>query len=97
MDKASQRQRFDAIAPHRDAWKKRNWYYHRQLRELVSSMVLPGSTVLEIGCGTGDLIGHLLDVWQACNELRRIARPDTRIIITYFNYLWQPILLEGMP
>ena len=34
-----------------------------------------------------------MDVWQACNELRRIARPDTRIIITYFNYLWHPILL----
>jgi SAM-dependent methyltransferase len=111
----------------------------------VSSMVLPGSTVLEIGCGTGDLIGHLrpkwgvgidiseamiriarnkypsivfcpgdaeavpisgtfdyvilsdligqvFDVWQAVKELRRVARPDTRIIITYFNYLWEPIL-----
>jgi SAM-dependent methyltransferase len=108
-------------------------------------MVLPGSTVLEIGCGTGDLIGHLrskwgvgidiseamiriarkkypsivfcagdaealpisgtfdyvilsdligqlFDVWQTVKELRRVARPDTRIIITYFNYLWEPIL-----
>jgi len=145
MDKAKQRRLFDAIAPYRDRWKRRNWYYHEQLRDLVSSMVLPNSTVLEIGCGTGDLIsslrpargvgidfseemiriarqkhpsilycvgdaealpisgtfdyvilsdliGHLLDVWQACKELRRVTRPDTRIIITYFNYLWEPIL-----
>jgi len=145
MEKTGQRHLFDAIAPQRDAWKRRNWYYHEQLRDLVSSMVRPYSSILEIGCGTGDLIGHLhpargvgidisegmiriarrkhpsiafcvgdaealpvagtfdyvilsdlighlFDAWQACRELRRVTRPDTRIIITYFNYLWEPIL-----
>jgi len=40
----------------------------------------------------GDAIGEMADV-QACLErLRTACRPNTRIIVTYHNALWEPIL-----
>lgn len=39
-----------------------------------------------------DLIGELSDVWQAFRELRKITHSASRVIITYHNYLWEPIL-----
>ena len=39
-----------------------------------------------------DLIGHLSDVWQAFRELHKVCDTDTKIIITYYNYIWQPLL-----
>jgi len=39
-----------------------------------------------------DLIGHLSDVWQAFRELHKVCDNDTKVIVTYYNYLWQPIL-----
>jgi SAM-dependent methyltransferase len=39
-----------------------------------------------------DLLGHLDDVWAAFQCLGRHARPDTRLVITNCNYLWEPLL-----
>jgi len=39
-----------------------------------------------------DLIGNLSDVWQSFRELHKVCDKDTKIIITYYNYLWQPVL-----
>ena len=39
-----------------------------------------------------DLLGYLEDVQVALDNLHRVSTPDTRIVITYFNYLWEPIL-----
>ena len=50
---------FDSIAHTRDAWIKRNSYYNRKIKELHTFHVPPGSTVLELGCGTGELLAAL--------------------------------------
>jgi glycosyltransferase involved in cell wall biosynthesis len=42
-----------------------------------------------------DLIGFLSDIWQAFEELHKVCRPDTKIIITQYNYLWEPVLKLG--
>ena len=39
-----------------------------------------------------DLVGYLEDVQVAFDNLHRVSAPGTRIVITYFNYLWEPIL-----
>lgn len=39
-----------------------------------------------------DLIGELTDVWQAFRELRKVTDEDSRVVITYYNYLWEPII-----
>ncbi|EKD24183.1 MAG: methyltransferase type 12 [uncultured bacterium] len=50
---------FDAIAATYDFYKQKNWYYYDQLKALYASLIPMGKRVLEIGCGTGDLIATL--------------------------------------
>ena len=139
---------FDRQAPERDRWKRENRFYHEYIEKLCRFHIPPGSTVLEIGSGTGDLlnalapsrgvgidisprmveiasrkyphltfrvgnaedlpmtekfdyvvlsdvIGSIPDVQKAFTELRKVTRPRTRVIITYYNYFWEPILRCG--
>ena len=145
LDKMRKRQFFDDLAPVRDAWKARRPTYHREIERLCRFLIPPGASVLEIGCGTGDLlhalrprrglgidlsprmveiarrkypdlefsvgdvevldieerfdyvllsdlVGHLDDVWLAFRNLHRVCHPSTRIMVTYYNYLWEPVL-----
>lgn len=39
-----------------------------------------------------DTIGLFPDVQRALTELRHVTIPNSRVIITYYNYLWEPIL-----
>jgi len=148
MDKNDLAAKFDTMAPVRDAWKRKNRYYYSELERIGARLVPPCKSVLEIGCGTGDLlnsvrpergvgidlsrgmvdlaqekfphlefrqgdaealaldekfdyvimsdlIGFLSDIRQAFTELHKVCRPDTQIIITQYNYLWEPILKLG--
>ncbi len=138
----------DAQAPESDRWRRKNRYYYEEVERIVRFHVPQGSTVLEIGCGTGnllaavapsrgvgidispkaleiarsnhpgltflvgdaediplskpfdyillsDLIGYLDDVQRAFEQLDRVCHPRTRVILTYFNYLWEPVLRSG--
>jgi SAM-dependent methyltransferase len=143
----------DTQAPHRAKWMRRNRYYYRDLERFFRFVVPPGSRVLELGCGTGELlaslqpssgvgidlspemvriareghpaarfpnlefrvgdaealdlegtfdyvvlsnlVGELTDVWAAFRSVRKVAHPETRVVITYFNALWEPLLRLG--
>jgi len=39
-----------------------------------------------------DVVGHLLDVETVLRRLRRCCAPHTRLIISYYNFLWEPVL-----
>lgn len=39
-----------------------------------------------------DVIGHLFDVESTLKKLRRFCEPHTRVIIVYYNFLWEPLL-----
>jgi SAM-dependent methyltransferase len=144
-DASARRTRFDELAAVRDVWKARHRTYHREVERLCRSLIPPGSSVLEIGCGTGDLlwavqpgrgfgidlssrmveiargkypdlafavgdaealdireqfdfvilsdvVGHFDDVWLAFRNLRAVCHPATRIIVTYYSHLWEPLL-----
>lgn len=126
-------------------WKKRNWFYHKNLHSLISFLVPAGKKVLEVGCGRGellhvlrpkagvgidfssetiataremfpelefyemdaedlalsetfdyvimsDIIGELSDVYHAFTELHKVTDFHSRVVVTYFNYLWAPFL-----
>jgi len=139
-------ERYDTIAEGRAAWVRRNRAYAEELLRLVATMVLPGSRVLEVGCGLGDLlaglsgseaigldisprmieiardrhpgldlrvadvergelpagpfdaivlsdvIGHLDDIQRALERLRPLLAPGGRMIVTYYNFVWEPVL-----
>jgi len=50
---------FDAIAAEYDYWKQKNWYYYQNLIALYRAHIPEGSNILEIGCGTGDVLAKL--------------------------------------
>ncbi|MFO7617997.1 MAG: glycosyltransferase [Bacteroidales bacterium] len=139
---------FDRLAPHRRRWIKRNRFYHRTLQRHFRMIIPEGSTVLELGCGTGDLLSavrpavgigvdfsetmvalareahpdltfyqadatdfktgirfdyvilsdllsSLWDIQAVIRNLRELIHPRTKIIISSYNYVWEPMLRLG--
>lgn len=139
---------FDTLASTRDYWVEKNAYYYKELTGIHKSLVPKHANILEIGCGTGNLlaslapsygvgidfshemvkraqgkfplltfkvmdahtleftepfdyiilsnlVGYTEDIWKVFRELQKISHPDTRIIITNYNYFWQPFLSLG--
>jgi 2-polyprenyl-3-methyl-5-hydroxy-6-metoxy-1,4-benzoquinol methylase len=39
-----------------------------------------------------DVLGHLDDVQQAMERIRAVLAPGARIIVTYYNFVWEPLL-----
>lgn len=69
---------FDNLAQQYDYFKKKNWYYYQNVKKLYKQLIPEQSNVLEVGCGTGDLISFLnaqvaigIDI---SSEMIRIAR-----------------------
>ena len=50
---------FDEFASTSDAWRRKNRGYHELVENVYRFHVPPGRSVLEIGCGTGDLLAAL--------------------------------------
>jgi ubiquinone/menaquinone biosynthesis C-methylase UbiE len=141
--------RFDALAGKRQYWIERNKYYYDYQKRYFRFLIPEGLSLLELGCGTGDLlnalkpkhgigidfssemvriagkqypdlefrtadieqlegwgetfdavimadvVGHLMDIEETFRQLHTFCKPDTRIIISYYNFLWEPILKMG--
>jgi 2-polyprenyl-3-methyl-5-hydroxy-6-metoxy-1,4-benzoquinol methylase len=139
---------FEKNALKRDKWKKRNRFYQHSIERQYSFIIPEGSTVLELGCSTGDLLNavkpckgigvdfsskaieiarkkfphlefhvadalkfepqttidyvivsdlitSLWDVQEFFHKVRSYTTPRTKIIISSYNYLWEPILRLG--
>lgn len=50
---------FDEVSKDYDLYKKKNKFYYDNLKSLLSSLVPKNKTVLEFGCGTGDILASL--------------------------------------
>ncbi|MFC2098483.1 glycosyltransferase [Bacteroidota bacterium] len=50
---------YNSIAKTRDKWKKRNRLYHKTIRKYYQFTIPENSSVVEIGCGTGDLLHNV--------------------------------------
>lgn len=145
MTKTEKIKYFDSVAPERAKWRKKGEFYHKELEKYLSFLIHPNSSVIEIGCGTGETlaalnpakglgidispmmieiakekfpnlnfevgdleniqinekfdyvvvdstIGHVDDIQLAFKELNKVCRSETRLIIVYYNYLWEPVL-----
>jgi ubiquinone/menaquinone biosynthesis C-methylase UbiE len=135
---------FEKSAPERDKWKGKYRYYWKDIETLCSLLIPENATVLEIGCGTGDLlsrvkakkkagidyspimieiakkkypdinfigmeaeklefnekfdyvilsnlIGYIEDIQKVFSEVKRVCHPHSKVIVTYYNFLWQPV------
>lgn len=136
---------FNKIAEDRISYRNRHRYYWNYLTRYCDYFIHETNSVLEIGCGTGELIaqvkgirktgvdfseamiqkareqypdldfhcmdahnlelfetydviilsnlvGWLDDVQQCLDQVRKHCHPRTRIIITYYNFLWEPLI-----
>ena len=145
-------QKSDELAKNRDKWVKKNNYFYSNDHSYMQFLVGEGKRVLELGCGTGqllnklipsygvgvdlsanmvsiaqqnypnlefiqgdledeslisslqgpfdfiilsDTIGYLDDCENAFAGLHSLCTPDTRLIISYYSWRWQPILTLG--
>ena len=141
--------RFNQLAGEREAWINRNRYYYEDQARHYRFLVSEGLSILELGCGTGDLlhalkprrgvgvdfsaemvqrarerypdiefreadieniesraetfdvliladvVGHLQDVEETLRSLRAFCHPQTRVMISYYSFLWEPVLKLG--
>lgn len=59
MKKEAVEKHFDEIAPDYDYWKKKNSYYYSTIKAFISRIIPPGWRVLEVGCGTGEVLAAI--------------------------------------
>jgi len=50
---------WNQVARNLETWTSWGGYYHRRLTQVYQSLVAPGQSVLELGCGRGDLLAAL--------------------------------------
>lgn len=143
------RRHFENLSPLIDKWRRRNRYYHDDQISYFRYLVGDNKRVLELGCGTGDLlnalnpsrgigvdlspsvvtiaqkkyphidfrtgdanclnhldeegigfdyiilsdlVGYLEDIQTCLEELHRFCGPHTRIVISSYNFLWEPVI-----
>ena len=143
------RNRFDSLARTRDRWIEKNRYYYDDQQAYFRFLIPEDSSILELGCGTGnllsclkpkrglgidisaemisiarykfpelefrvgdietledlneafdfivlsDVIGLLLDIEASFHRIKRLCRPESRLVISYYNFLWEPVLKLG--
>ena len=143
------REEIEASLDEQDRWRKFNAAYHEDDLKFMRFLIPPGKRVLELGCGTGDLlaalapaygvgidfgakslarakqrhpglnfvlgdledratldaiegpfdyiviadtIGMFEDIDGTLGLVHQLCAPSTRIIISYYSHLWEPIL-----
>ena len=57
--KKAVREHYDRTAPERDKWISRNSFFHDEDSRYTRFLVPPGLKILDLGCGTGDLLAEL--------------------------------------
>ncbi|NPA35738.1 MAG: glycosyltransferase [Chlorobi bacterium] len=143
--KEQYKQYFLKHAANWEKYRKRRSYYWDSITEYCSYFIHKDNSVLEIGCGTGELlagincnkktgidfceplinkarekysgirfevmdaenisldekydvivlsnlIGVLEDIETVFNQLKKVSHEKTRIIITYYNRIWEPFI-----
>ena len=136
---------FNQTASSRIKYRKRKKYYWDSITNYCNFFVERESSVLEVGCGTGELlakingkektgidvseimieeakkqfpsinficspaeniqlvqkydviilsnlIGYLVDIQSVIEELHKVCHNETKILVTYYNILWEPFI-----
>lgn len=59
MNDGAVERHFDQISVEYDRWKTKAGFYYQAVKAAVAEIVPPGRRVLEVGCGTGDVLASL--------------------------------------
>ena len=79
---------FDAIAPARAEWIKKNAFFYESDWRYMRFLIPAGKRVLELGCGAGELLAELrpvhgtgIDISPRMIETARAAYPALEFIL----------------
>lgn len=98
----------EATAAEVDRRKRRNRYYHREVQRLYAFLIPPGCSVLEVGCGTGDLLASVqpsfgvgIDFSRSAARIARSRYPHLHFIVSEAERLsvcrtFDYIILSGL-
>jgi len=82
------RAEYDRWAEERDRWRAKNRAYYQAIERLVKFVVPPGASVLEVGCGTGELLASLrpgrgvgIDLSSKQIEIARRKHPELDLLV----------------
>ena len=82
------RESADRIAPDRDKWIERNAFYYEQDRDYMRFLIPEGQSVLDLGCGAGDLLASLkpsrgvgVDFSNRMIEIAKGKYPDLKFAV----------------
>lgn len=145
MAKAELLKFYRTTSAEREKWNRRNRFYHKSLEKYFSFIIPQGKRVIEIGCGSGnllnavkpeygvgidfapeaieiaknkyphldfrvddaeelqtdelfdyiilsDLMGCLWDAQKAIHNIRKLCHAQTRVVISQYNFLWEPVV-----
>lgn len=145
MNKKNLTSYMNKISKKREFYLKLNKTYYKTLQKIIDQNITTNTSILEVGCGIGNIIGQLkaeykvgidisdkmikianskftdtkfivgdienysfkekfdyiiisdtlcyfYDVQKALNTIKQASNENTRIIITYTNFTWNPIL-----
>lgn len=88
MDKTQIVKYYDSIATKRLKYRNRNKYYYKNLEKYIKFIIPEGSKVIELGCGTGDLLksvnpgyGVGVDFSKEMLEIARSRFPEIKFIL----------------
>ena len=88
----SRRTHWDGVAKATDRWHGIGGYYHRRLADVYQFLVPPGQSIIELGCGQGDLLAAcgppLASAWIF--RPRRFMRARTRHPIARIHRVGRP-------
>ena len=87
VEKKSVQAHFDQIAKEYDKWKDKNAYYYSTMKAFVRRNIRANSSVLEVGCGTGDILastdasrGVGIDISSEMIKLAQFKHPQHEFI-----------------
>ena len=66
---------YDQAAPGRDKWIARNGYFHEEDCRFTRFLVPPGLKILDLGCGTGNMLARLEQAGLLAEHLRLMSGP----------------------
>lgn len=82
-----------------------NSYYYKDIKQLISHIELDSKYILNIKSdkelgkkgnyeyiNVVNLIGRLNDIQTSFQKIHANCLPTTKIVISYYNYLWEPLL-----
>ena len=88
MTKTIVSKHFDEIAKDYDYYTQKRSYHYSALKKLLRSLIPPGKRILEVGCGTGDLLdfirpstGYGMDISGEMVSKARIKHKKNRNLI----------------